>query len=163
MITETMEMLPSLAELLPPERILAGQIVQDWRAAIRLAGTLLLNSGAITADYIDAMIRSAEELNQYIVIAAGVALPHARPQEGALETAYSLVTLKEPIPFGHPTNDPVYLVFAFSATDKKVHVRAMKALANVLLSDTLVRNLQDASSPDEIHALIARVEAEINE
>ncbi|HEY59474.1 MAG TPA: PTS sugar transporter subunit IIA [Anaerolineae bacterium] len=67
----------SFRDLLPCERIKLDVQVHSWREAIREAGKLLLLSEAITPDYIDAMIRTAEDLGPYIVIAKGIAMPHA--------------------------------------------------------------------------------------
>ncbi len=117
--------LPSLTDLIPRQRLALGVEAADWREAVRIAGNLLLDSGTVTETYIDAM--TAESLNQYIVIAPGIALPHARPEDGVLETALSLVKLKTPLNFGNPQHDPVKLVVALAAVNKKVHLRAMQA------------------------------------
>jgi mannitol/fructose-specific phosphotransferase system IIA component (Ntr-type) len=152
--------LPSLIELVPPERIAVDVEAADWYEATRIAGQLLLNSGAITPGYIDAMIQTAESLGQYIVIAPGIAMPHARPEDGARQTAMSLVRLKTPLNFGNPDHDPVKLVVALAAVDKQVHVRAMRTLALLLMAQGLVEQLMQAASPEEIYAVFEKAEAE---
>lgn len=50
---------------------------------MRIGGELLEKSGAIEPRYIDAMINTVKEIGPYIVIAPGIAMPHARPEAGA--------------------------------------------------------------------------------
>ncbi len=150
--------LPSLQELTPPERIVLDVEAPDWREAVRIAGRLLVQSGVVTPSYVDAMVATAEELGQYIVVAPGVALPHARPEQGALATGLCLVRLATPLDFGNPANDPVELIFGLAAVDKQLHVRAMQALASLLLNENLVRRLKTARSAKEIQAVFAQAE-----
>lgn len=104
----------------------------DWRAAVGITGELLLASGAVEERYVDAMVRTVEELGAYAVIAPGVAIPHARPEDGAKEVSLSLVVLSEPVEFGSKENDPVDLLFGFSTTDTEAHVELMQALADFI-------------------------------
>ena len=152
----------SLSELLPPERIKLEVRVAGWQEAIREAGRLLLDSGAVTEEYIEAMIKVAEELGPYIVIARGIALPHASMEAGAKQTALSLVKLAEPINFGNPDNDPVQLVFGLSAVDKKVHMLALQTLAELFLSKDLVDQLFKAESIDSILEIFQQAEKVLN-
>ena len=136
----------SLSELLPAERIELDVTVDSWQEAIREAGRLLFETGAVTRDYIEAMIKVVEELGPYVAIGPGIALPHARSEAGAKQTALSLVKLAKPVNFGNPDNDPVYLVFALAAIDKTAHMTALQALAALFLSKDLMRQLFDARS-----------------
>ena len=74
---------------LAKESIEFGYEAADWRDAVRQAGKLLLNAGAITESYIDAMINMVEAEGAYMLVAPGVAMPHARPQDGALKNGIS--------------------------------------------------------------------------
>jgi mannitol/fructose-specific phosphotransferase system IIA component (Ntr-type) len=150
--------LPSLIELIPAERISLDAEASNWREAIRLSGKLFLETGIIEPRYIEAMIRIAEELGPYIVIAPHIALPHARPEDGALETGLCLVKLKPPIAFGHADHDPVELLFGLVAVDKEVHVRALQTLAEVLSESHFVEELKAAVSVEEIHTIFSKAE-----
>ena len=52
--------------------------VKDWVEAIKFGGNLLVESDAVETEYIDAMIENVKKMGQYIVIAPGLAMPHAR-------------------------------------------------------------------------------------
>ncbi len=92
----------SLSELLPRERIRINVKVNDWQEAIREAGNLLLESGAVTGEYVEAMIQVAKDLGPYIVIAPGIALPHAPTAAGAIQTALSFIKVADPVKFWKP-------------------------------------------------------------
>lgn len=155
--------LPGLAEMLPPSRIALGVEVSDWRAAVVAAGSLLVETQVVEPGYIEAMIRIAEELGPYIVIAPRIAMPHARPEDGALETGLSFVKLSTPIEFGHPDHDPVHLVFGLAAVDKKMHISALQTLAEMLSTEILLEELMQAESVEEVQAVIQKAEAQLHE
>lgn len=114
------------------DRIATGVRAADWRAAVRAAGRLLEQSGAVEARYTDAMLRAAEELGPYIVIAPGLALPHARPQDGVRRACMAVITLEPPVAFGSAENDPVRVVIALGAVDADGHVQALAQLMAAL-------------------------------
>jgi len=153
----------SLSELLPSQRIKLDVMVNTWQEAIREAGRLLFDSGAVTYEYIEAMVKVAEELGPYIVIAPGIALPHAATKAGAKQTALSLIKLAEPLNFGNPDNDPVRLVFGLSAIDKKAHIMALQALAKIFLSKDLVNQLINADSISSVTGTFHQAEELLNE
>jgi mannitol/fructose-specific phosphotransferase system IIA component (Ntr-type) len=133
-----------------------GLQVQDWQQAVREAGKLLVRVGAVEPRYVDAMIQMVQEIGPYIVIAPGVALPHARPEDGAKGTGMSLVTLNPPVNFGNKHNDPVELVIAFAAADDKAHIEALAELARLLEDPNILGKIKQASSPEELLSLIER-------
>ena len=67
---------PRLSQLLTAKAIRIGATATDWRAAVRLAGDALVNSGATAPAYTDEMVATVEQLGPYIVIAPGIALAH---------------------------------------------------------------------------------------
>ena len=111
------EELPMLSELISPERINAAYKAENWEDAVREAGRLLVETGCAKPQYVDAMVRTVEELGPYIVLSKGLAMPHARPEAGAQKIAMSLVLLKNPVNFGNKNHDPVEAVFALCAID----------------------------------------------
>ena len=72
----------------------------------------------------------------YIVIAPGIALAHSRPSPAVLRAGISLVTLLEPVAFGHRENDPVRLVIGLAAVDEEGHITALSTLAEFLSDET---------------------------
>lgn len=150
----------ALSKMLVKETIALRLSVDDWQQAVREAGRLLVNAGAVEPRYVEAMIQMVREMGPYIVIAPGIALPHARPEDGVKKTCMSLVTLSPPVNFGNKCNDPVKLVIAFGTTDNKTHIDALVKLAKLLGDSTKVEGLKRASSPEELLKLIDSKEEE---
>jgi len=145
---------PMLKEVLTRDLIEVGFAAEDRDAAVREAGRLLVNKGFATEGYVDGMIENVEVNGTYIVIAPGIAMPHARPEKGAKGIGFSIVTLAEPVVFGHPTNDPVKLVIALCAVDHQTHLKALSELADIIADETKVRQIEDARSADVISNII---------
>ncbi len=94
-----------------------GTDASDWKDAIKKGVDLLVKAGAAEERYYDGILKMVEEHGPYFVISPGVAMPHARPEFGGLKTGFALVTLKNPVKFGHESNDPVDIVLCICAKD----------------------------------------------
>ncbi len=129
-----------------------------WREAVHASGRLLVEAGFAEPRYIDAMLRTVEELGPYIVIAPGVALPHARPEDGALGTGFAAVVLAAPVEFGNPDNDPVHLVVAFCAPDKSAHIGSLSRLAKALGKNDFLQRARAAQSEAELVKILNETE-----
>jgi mannitol/fructose-specific phosphotransferase system IIA component (Ntr-type) len=116
----------------------------SWQDAVGLCGSLLVESGVAEERYVPAMIRTVEELGPYVVIAPGVAIPHARPEDGARKPGISLVILQEPVEFGSEENDPVDLLFGFATTGSDAHVEIIRALAEFIGEQENLEKLRQA-------------------
>jgi PTS system ascorbate-specific IIA component len=150
---------PRLTQLLPVDAVRIGETAADWRAAVRLAGDALVASGATTPAYTDEMVATVEQLGPYIVIAPGIALAHSRPSPSVLRAGISLVTLLEPVAFGHRENDPVRLVIGLAAVDEEGHITALSTLAELLSDETRREGLIGAASPGDVAQMVRAFEA----
>jgi mannitol operon transcriptional antiterminator len=151
--------MPALSEMLTEETIVIGLAVADWQEAVRASGSLLVRAEKVEPRYVEGMIRMVQEIGPYIVIAPGVALPHARPEDGVRETCMSLVTLNPPVAFGNKNNDPVELVVAFGSPDSKGHMEALAELARLLENEATLNALKTAACPRDIVAVVTRARA----
>lgn len=142
--------IPMLNDLLIKETILTNVSVKNWEDAVREGGRLLLNEGYIESEYIQAMINSVKELGPYVVIAPNIAMPHARPNESVNKVGISLITLKEPVEFGHEENDPVKIVICLAAINHSSHLKALSELVNYLNNKEFVELLKNEQSVDKI-------------
>jgi len=148
----------ALSALLPRSAIRVGVEAADWRAAVTAAGDVLVSSGATAPAYTGEMIAAIEQMGPYMVIAPGIALPHARPSPAVLRVGLSVVALARPVPFGHPQNDPVTLVIALAAPDNRSHTQALATLAGLLAEETRRAALLRAERPEEILAAVEAYE-----
>ena len=150
------------APALPPlaDRAIVLQArADDWRDAVRLAGDALVDSGCATAEYTDAMIRMVDDHGPYIVIAPGLALAHARPGPEVRRDGLSVVTLQTPVAFGHAHNDPVRVVVGLAVHAPDAHLTSVAALANVFNDSSAIAAIADATTRDDVRAILTPPEA----
>jgi PTS system ascorbate-specific IIA component len=138
---------------LAPGSIRLGASVGSWQEAVEACGELLVSSGRTTNAYTDAMVATIKELGPYVVIAPGLAMPHARPSEAVLDTGMSLVTLSEPVVFGHKKNDPVTVVFGLAALDHDRHLELLSEFAGKFSQPGFVNSLLSCQAESEIRSL----------
>jgi PTS system ascorbate-specific IIA component len=139
---------------LPESAITIGGSAETWRDAVRLAGDALARSGATTPAFANEMIRVIEEFGPYVVIAPGLALAHARPGPETLSNGLAVVTLAEPVPFGHAHNDPVRVVLGLSVTHANSHIETVAELANIFNNESAIPRLAAARTVDEVLAVM---------
>ncbi|ACX86597.1 PTS sugar transporter subunit IIA [Pectobacterium parmentieri] len=143
-----------LANWLNDERIQYVENVTDWKEAIRIAGLPLLNEGAILQEYIDTIIRQKEDIGPYFVIAPRIAMPHARPEQGAKALGLSIVKLGNAVKFDADENDPVDAIFMFSAPDSNSHIEMISQLAEVLSDENIMERFFNACSKEELNTIL---------
>ena len=122
--------------------------------AIKKAGELLKVNRFCNEKYIDEMILCYEEYGEYIVVDEGIAMPHARPEKGAIKNGFSIVTLKRGINFGHDGNDPVYVVIGLSAKNSQEHMEMIERISNIFDNENIVNDLRSAKSEEDILNII---------
>ena len=143
-----------LTEYLTPEMVRLQINAADWEAAVTAAGNLLVDGGYVSPNYIKAMINAVHEMGPYMVLAPGLALAHARPEDGVLKMGISLVTLATPVNFGSEANDPVNLVIAFGGTDHESHLGLLVSLASFLEDESRRKELASVNTYQELVQLI---------
>src|ERR1700712_2685857 len=134
--------------------VLVHATAPDWQSAVLLAGAALEASGAVTAEYGPRMVAMVEQFGAYIVIAPGLALAHARPGDDVLRAGMSVVTLAEPVVFGHPYNDPVTVVLGLAVLTADEHVGEIAELANIFNDASVIGRLAQASTIDGVRAAL---------
>lgn len=122
--------------------------------AIRTVGKMMETNGLVSASYTDAMVESFNEHGPYIVIAPGLAMPHARPEAGVLEMGACVAALKDPVIFGHADNDPVKLVIGLCAKDSESHIGLLQELMEVLADDEKRQDLINSNDEEVIYNLL---------
>lgn len=124
--------------------------VTSWEDAVRAAGRLLVYCGFAEERYIEGMLNLTRELGPYIVLAPGIAIPHARPEEGALRVGFVALTLDPPVNFGNEYNDPVQLVVGFCSPSADAHVELLTRIARMLGAENFLEKCKAAKTPAEL-------------
>ena len=139
-----------IKELLSLDNIQLGVDVDNWKEAIEVAAQPLLEKDVITRDYVNAMVESVIKFGAYIVIGPGLALAHARPEDGANELGLSITTLKTPVNFGSVDNDPVKIIFCLAAVDSHSHLDVMQAIVRLLYKPGRIEELSKSETKEEL-------------
>ena len=147
-----------LSEILPLSRIQLGKEADTWQEAVSLAAEPLLEAGAMTEGYYLKMLENIERYRAYVVVRKFVAMPHARPEDGALDVQASLLVLKKGVIFGHPKNDPVRIVFILTAIDALQHLHALETFRKMISSEESLNRLKRMQTQKECQQWIKSLE-----
>lgn len=142
-----------MAELLFTEGNTRLQVAVDsWEAAVELGGELLVAQGCAENSYIDGMIEFTKKNNEDVVLAEGMAVPHARFEKGAFRRGVSMITLKAPLYFAD-SHDLVQVVICFSAMNVQESLHILSMVID-FIETKLIDRLAGAQTVDEVNRLI---------
>ncbi|MCT4594757.1 MAG: BglG family transcription antiterminator [Anaeromicrobium sp.] len=145
---------PSLLDLISKDRFHMIDSINTWENSIDLASSPLLADGIITENYINVMKNNINRLRAYVVIKKGVAIPHAKPNDGALKLGFSLLLIKKGVNFNHKKNDPVNVVLVTSSLDRISHLKALNEFLDIVKKDTNMKKLMKVNNYSEFKELI---------
>lgn len=154
---------PNLLQLLSKNNIQIVEEVSNWQEAIKVAANPLIENRIIEEVYVDAMIRHVEKNGPYIIIAPEVALPHAKPEEGANGVGISMLVLKKPVFFSSESRHQVKVMFVLSSIDQVTHLRAMSELTALLSAGHNLEKLKRCTSVEEIWSILQKANNEKKE
>lgn len=126
--------------------------VSNWEQAVRIGAGMLVEQGCAKQSYVDGIISAIKELGPYIIIADGLAMPHTRPEEGALAIGCSLITLEEPVKFEGDDSE-VKVMICFSAVDSESHMDILKMIVE-FVERGLIDDIAKATTYEELLEVI---------
>lgn len=129
--------------------------VEDWQQAVTVSAQPLLRRGAITPDYVTAILQQYRLLGPYFVLAPGIAMPHARPEAGAKALGLSLLKIHQGVKFHSADNDPVYVVVMLAAPDSNSHIDIIAQLAELFSNNAVMDELFNAKDKQQIEDIIS--------
>lgn len=124
--------------------------IENWQKAVALAVQPLIDIGAVESRYLQAIYDMHREIGPYYVLGEGIAMPHARPEEGVIRTALSLVIVSDGVEFGSEDNDPVSIIFALAAVDSHSHIEMIASLSHLFCDDEAVQKLRGCQSKQDV-------------
>ncbi len=151
----------SLLKSLTSDHIAVKIAASSWEEAVEGAGMVMVNTGLTQQSYIKAMKDAIKSLGPYCVIAPGIAMPHARPEDGVIQTGFSLITLEQPVKFGSKANDPVDIVIGFAAINKQNHITALKEIATHFGDYRFIQDIRAARTKKDLLIILDSKREEI--
>ena len=114
--------------LIENNSIKLNQTAANWEEAIKIGKDLLVASGAIEPRYYENIISKIKEMGPYIVLAPGLAMPHARPEEGVIRTAFGLTTLAQPVDFD---GEQISVLVTLAGSDSDTHMEGIMEITQI--------------------------------
>lgn len=145
---------PMLEELITKETFQWSDEPLGWREAIALAAQPLVNSGAIETSYIDAMVGKVEEFGPFIDLGKGIAIPHARPEDGVHQVGMSMLVLDKPVYLLDDPSHEIRLFICIAAVDNQTHLRALSHLTKILREEEHIQQLVGAKEFTDVQHLL---------
>lgn len=146
----------SLAALLKDETIALNVEIEDWKNAVDFAVGLLVRTESVESSYAQAIKNLIVKNGTYMVVWPGAALLHGPPKAGVKQLCMSLVTLKNPIPFGQGEYDEVDVIFTLGALEGFGHRQALEELNELMNDQTAVNAIRKANTQEQIIRTILR-------
>lgn len=121
--------------------------VNDWKEAVKLSVEMLINEGSAKPEYLTNIYKNVEELGPYMLLCPEVVMPHARPEDGALNKSISFLKLNKPINF---FDNDTLLYISISAIDSDSHIDYIQSIVKVVSEDELLHKLLKAEDINTI-------------
>ena len=144
-----------LQDLLSEDNVSFHYPAETWEDVIRHGGQLMVDAGFTETTYTEAMIDVVRDMGPYIVLAPGLAMPHARPEMGAKQVGTALVTLEKPIDFGSPENDPVSVAVFLCAPNKEEHIQLLTDIATLFEDEEFLDAAVNFESIEDVQAFLS--------
>ncbi|MCD8007889.1 MAG: PTS sugar transporter subunit IIA [Clostridiales bacterium] len=135
--------------LLKPENVQICESAANWQDAIRISTHLLERNGYVEPRYKEEIIANVERLGPYIVIADHIVLPHARPEQGALQTQIGVTLFRRPVTFDNGADGQLFVTLA--ASDNNSHLDALMEISELLSEEDAVNNILASSDEETLY------------
>lgn len=148
------EVRPLLHELLTEETYQSSREQLSWKEAIYLAGQPLVASQKVEETYLKAMVSKVEEFGPFIDLGRGIAIPHARPEDGVKSVGMSILVLEHPIYLLDDPKHEIRVLICLAAVDNESHLKALSYLTKILREEDNIKALQSSKTYDDIREII---------
>jgi PTS system mannitol-specific IIA component len=145
----------ALADLLSVDQVVLGGAAGGWEDAVRQVGAVLVASGAVSEDYVDAMVERERSVSTFV--GEGVAIPHGTLAGRDLVARDALCVVQFPAGVDWH-GDEVVLCIGIAARGEG-HVPILARLAELLMEPDRAAALRTATTADEVVALLAPEES----
>lgn len=143
-----------MTNLIPTENILINQAIADRDSAIEAAGSKLVEIGAVTQDYIQAMKEREGIVSTYM--GNFLAIPHGTDEAKSAVLKSGIVLIQAPEGIDWDGNE-VKVVVGIAGKDGE-HLDLLSQIAIVFSEEENVERVINAQSAEEINTIFNEVE-----
>ena len=112
--------------------IFLNQSFTSPESAVQFIGEIFEKHHYGTENYTRAMLKTLELYKSIIVLDDGIAIPHARPEEGALQDGLIFIQLNSPLDFGNADFEPVKFLIGLASTGAEYHLQLIQLVGNLI-------------------------------
>jgi PTS system mannitol-specific IIA component len=143
--------LDELSTLLPTTSIGLTALAADRDDAIRQAGALLVAAGAVDPDYVEQMLERERVVSTFV--GDGIAMPHGTltAKSDVITEGLSVLILAEPVDWA---GQSVSAVIGIAAHGRR-YITLLSQLASALLDEGRAKSLREATTAEQVRALLA--------
>ncbi len=140
-------------EILPAGNVRVVNRAASRDAAIREAGSILVEVGAVDPDYVDSMLERENSVSTYM--GNFLAIPHGtnEAKDKIRRSALSVIRYDEPVDWG---GEEARFVVGIAGIENE-HLEILSKIAVIFSDDEAVQRLVEARSADELHTLLSEV------
>ncbi|GAA4627594.1 PTS sugar transporter subunit IIA [Cellulomonas oligotrophica] len=144
-----------MSEVLARAACRAEGTARTYEEAIREAGALLVEGGAVEPAYVEAMLERERTMTTFM--GNGLAIPHGTldATDQIRRSAISVVRYAEPLDW---KGSPVRVVVGIAGVDGQ-HLEVLSRIALVFADTEQAQRVADAGTTDELYDLLAGVNA----
>jgi len=142
---------PETPQLLDRSAVRLGLTAEDKADALRQCGEVLVEIGAASEEYAAALHERELSISTYV--GEGVAIPHGTNESREHIERAALAYLQ--FPDGVDWNGETVTVCVAIASKSEEHVDILAALAQVLMDPERAARLREATSADDVLALLS--------
>lgn len=143
-----------LCDLITRDVIRVYPSAKNWQDALEKSCSALIENGAVEPRYLQAIIHSHQEIGPYYVIGPGMAMPHARPEDGVNRLSLAITIIQQGVSFDADENDPIKMLVTLAATDSESHIETIAQLAELFMNEQHVAQICQANNVDDVLAII---------
>ena len=133
-------------------RIAVADAAKEWKEAIAMVIRPLEETGCAEPRYLEAIYQNVAENGDYFILMPQFAMPHTRPENGALKNGLSFLKLRKPVVFSGG-QEVTYLI-GITATDAEAHLDILSELAELLMETGVVEALSKADTAEDIQEIL---------
>lgn len=143
-----------MMDLLKKENVQICEEAADWRDAIRIAVKPLEEHGYVEPRYKEEIISGIERLGPYIIVAEHVALPHARPEQGVLDTQVAVTLFRKDVSFEQEESS-ARLFITLAAKDSNRHLNVLMRISEILSEDGVTDKILQSKDVETLYHYFA--------
>lgn len=142
-----------LVQFLQRDRIRITDRMYTWQDAIRFSGDCLVKAGSVESRYLEHIISQSECYGPYMFVTEGLALAHAKPEDGVHHLDIALTIFRIPVQF--PEGKEARIIATLAAEDQEKHLKILKDIMTVFSVESMVETIAVQRSGEEILRLLA--------